>query len=285
MLAAVGDLWLADLAVRLPRHARLLGALRDAVCEDGRWRWFGVSCSIGAGRGDEFSDVDCAIGFAEPIDVSDLEVLGEELATSVDVVVDVLVHVAEGWQPDTRRFGVEYVDGLQLDLVLMPASRMPGLRDGEVAIVDKDGVFGVDAKSSLYGPPDERLAREWVLMAWWWVSDVAKYLTRQSLFEASERISLVRHHALRLFAAASHIPYPSYGLTSLLDYEPFELPAGLADTYPMPHDHASVAQAATAVADLLVYCAQRAAAALGFDLSTPWEGTARERLARTKRCC
>ena len=53
----------------------------------------------------------------------------------------------EGWQPETRRFAVEYIDGLQLDLVLMPAPWMPGLRDGEVALVDKDGALAMAATS------------------------------------------------------------------------------------------------------------------------------------------
>ena len=116
-------------------------------------------------------------------------------------------------------------------------------------------------------------------MAWWWVSDVAKYLTRRSLFEAAERIALVRQYSLRLFAAASHVPYPSYGLTSLLDYEPFDLPEGLAATYPVPDDYASVAAAASAVAALLADCTRRAATSLACDLSTPWETSARTRLA------
>jgi hypothetical protein len=279
----MSDQCFADLAARLPRHARLVASLRDAVLTDERWRWFAVSCSLGAGRGDELSDIDCAIGFAESLGFDEVEVLGDELVVSIGDVADMLINVAEGWQPDTRRFGVEYVDGLQLDLVLMPARRISGLRDGELAIVDKDGVFAVGATSSLYGPPGERLVREWALMAWWWVSDVAKYLTRRSMFEASERIALVRYYALRLFAAASHVPYPVYGLASLLDYEPFELPDGLADTYPVPDNDVSAAAAASAVAALLADCSRRANTALGYDLSTPWEAAARQRLGAAMR--
>jgi len=217
----MSDRWFADLEARLPQHARLIGALRDAVAADERWRWFDVSCSLGAGRGDELSDIDCAIGFADPIDVDELEALGEQLVASVGDAADMLVHVAEGWQPETRRFAVEYIDGLQLDLVLMPAPWMPGLRDGEVALVDKDGALAMAATS--------------------------------------------------------------YGLTSLLDYEPFELPEGLAATYPVPDDYASVAAAASAVAALLADCTRRAATSLASDLSTPWETSARTRLAAALR--
>jgi hypothetical protein len=67
------------------------------------------------------------------------------------------------------------------------------------------------------------------MMAWWWLSDVAKYLERGSLFEAAERIALVRQEALKLYAAARDVPYPLFGITSLLDYEPFEVPQNLAE--------------------------------------------------------
>lgn len=79
------------------------------------------------------------------------------------------------------------------------------------------------------------------------------------------------------------MPHPSFGLTSLLDHEPFELPDGLAQTYSVPDDYASVAAAASAVAALLADCSERAATGLGFDLSMPWETTARQRLGAATR--
>jgi hypothetical protein len=44
------------------------------------------------------------------------------------------------------------------------------------------------------------------MLAWWAVSDVAKYLQRGSLFEAADRITSIREWALRLFAAANTSP-------------------------------------------------------------------------------
>jgi len=126
--------------------------------------------------------------------------------------------------------------------------------------------------------PRHGVAREWTMMAWWWLSDVAKYLERGSLFEAAERIALVRQEALKLYAAARDVPYPLFGLTSLLDYEPFEVPQNLAGTYPVPTDRISVAAAARCVAALLAQCSHSAATHLGYDLSTPWETTARQHL-------
>jgi len=275
--------WLDDVTARLPRHGRLIRALRDVVVADDRWRWFDVGCSIGAGDGDELSDIDSGIGYPEWFETVEVWPLAEQLVNTVGEVVDVLVHTMDGSPPEIRRLAVEYSDGVQLDLVVMPAKRMTGLRDREVAIVDKDGDLMGVATSQFYGPPDEDGAREWSLMAWWWLSDVAKYLQRGALFEAAERIALIRQQALKLFAAAHDVPYPSFGLTSLLDHEPFELPDGLADTYPRPDDVTSIAAAACAVRALLADCSRRAAIHLGYDLSTPWETTASERLSTATR--
>lgn len=276
-----GARWLDELTPRLPRHGRLIAAIRDAVTADDRLRWFDVACSLAAGLGDEFSDIDCAVGYREPLADDDVEALGTQLVDRVGDVTDMLVHVMDGFPPGTRRFAVEYDDEIQLDLVVMPSNLMSGLRDREIALVDKDGALAGTATSRVFGPPDERTAREWALMAWWWVSDVAKYLQRGSLYEAADRIERVRQQALKLYAAAQDVPYPLFGLTSLLDYAPFQLPDKVADTYPQPGSRASVETATAAVVELLADCSERAAARLGYDLSTAWEGRARARLANT----
>lgn len=95
---------------------------------------------------------------------------------------------------------------MQLDLVVFPAPWRRS-RPSEVPI-DKD-----DDLAHLVTPPADlvdvrlrRQVREWVMLGWWAVSDVAKYLQRNSLYEAAERIAMVRQHALRLFAAARDNP-------------------------------------------------------------------------------
>lgn len=274
-----GARWLHQLHQRLPRHARLIAAIRDVVIADSRLRWFDVCCSLGAGLGDAMSDVDGAVGYAEALDDAGAEALSVRLARSAGDVADLLVHVMDGFPTGVRRVAAEYDDGTQLDLLVMPCGLMSGLRDREVAIVDKDGALVGTATSDWFGAPGPEVAREWALLAWWAVSDLAKYLKRGSRFEAAERIAEVRHQALRLYAAARDVPYPSFGLTSLLDYEPFALPGGLAGTYPQPDDETSLMAASIAVAGLLADCSALAAARLRYDLATPWEASARERLA------
>lgn len=84
--------------------------------------------------------------------------------------------------------------------------------------------------------------------------------------------------ALRLHAAANNTPFPEFGLTSILDFPPFELPARLADTYCLPGHPDSVRTAALAVADLLQSSSQVAAETLVIDLATPWQFVATARL-------
>ena len=66
----------------------------------------------------------------------------------------------------------------------------------------------------------------------------------------------------------------------MLDFEPFELPDGLAATYCAPDDDpAAVAAAALAVVDLLDDSVRRSGERYGYDLHTPWEAAARKRLS------
>lgn len=218
---AVNHEWLPELTAQLPRHAGVIDGLRQAVLASDLWRWLSVSCSLGSGRGDEHSDIDAGIGYAQELDAAELERSGLELVTGASDVADVLVHRMDGWPEDTLRFAAEYADGTQLDLVAFPAKPSRGAVDGEVVVVDKDDDLTEPRRPRVYGPPDERLAREWTMLGWWAVSDIAKYIRRGSLFEAAARIDTVREHSLRLFAAASDIPYPIFGLTSLLDYPPY----------------------------------------------------------------
>src|SRR5690606_27238877 len=85
--------------------------------------------------------------------------------------------------------------------------------------------------------------------------------------------------ALRLVAVARRVAYPSFGLASLLDAEPPALPDGLAGTYGLPADPASLRAAALATAALLRNAAAGAGEVLGADLDTVWAAKADARLA------
>lgn len=266
-------------AAGLPAHADVLERLRREVDESERWRWLELSCSLAAGRGDELSDIDAGVGYAEPLAIEDIDREGTALAEAAGSVVDLLVHALPGWSPDARRLAVEYTSGVQLDLVLMPAHRRKGLPDVGIAVVDKDARLAVPWRPPVADPPTASEAREWAMLGWWAVSDVAKYLRRGSLFEAAERISEARQQALRLFAAARRVPYPAFGLVSLLDSELGGLPDSLERTYCVPDAPAAVAAAASATADLLEMASASSAEVLQVKIDTAWSGIARRRLA------
>jgi hypothetical protein len=237
------------LRASLPRHAEALAALRAGVEADDRWRWLELGCSVAAGRGDERSDLDLALGARCPGE-DDLPVAeAEALVRRVGSPVDLLVHRMDRPAPH-RRIAAELTGGLQLDLVVMPAGNRPGLPPGSVALVDKDGTLARPWRPDAMGPPSHDQLREWVFLGWWALSDVAKYLARGSPFEAADRIAEARRLALQLHAAAQGIDYPWFGLTALLDEPQPALPMWLEETYgaaePQP-----LAAAARATARLL----------------------------------
>lgn len=271
--------WLEELGATLPRHASVLSALAIAVERNEPWRSLLVGCSLGDGRGDELSDIDAGLAYRPPMAPDDLERLSLDLVQSAGVMVDALVHRLDGMDEDSARIAVEYDTGVQLDLVVAPAPwRRSRLRD--VPIVDKDHDLAdlVAAPDGLIEARTQRQAREWTMLGWWAVADIAKYLARDSLFEAAARIEAVREEALRLRAFAQQIPDPIYGLTSLLDYPPFQIPPDLAATYCDPGDRASVVGASRAVAGLLTGASRWASDVHGLNLSTGWERSARQRL-------
>ena len=263
----------------LPAHAEVLEALRREVTDGAQWRWLELSCSLAAGRGDPLSDIDAGVGYAESLAAEELDRAGTALVEAAGATRGVLIHALPGWPPGVRRFAVEYASGVQLDLVLMPAHQRQGLPDGSIAVVDKDARLAVPWRPPVADPPTVAEAREWVMLGWWALSDVAKYLRRESLFEAVERISEARQQALRLFAVARRVPYPAFGLVSLLDVAPRVLPDALDRTYCVPTDRGTVAAAAHATADLLERATMGAAEVLQTPLDTPWSGIARHRLA------
>lgn len=97
---------LASLRSRLPRHAALLDSMSGVVTRDDRWRFLEVGCSLGAGGGDELSDIDAGLG-DEGIEVDSLYDAAREFAAEVGVPVDLVVHRMDGWPDDVCRLAAE----------------------------------------------------------------------------------------------------------------------------------------------------------------------------------
>ena len=267
-----------QLGDRLPRHAAILASLSTIVERSDQLRWLELGCSLGSGAGDEDSDLDVGIGYAGALGVDRLGLLGESIVNAVGPISGLLVHRMDGWPTELCRCAVEYDNGVQLDLVLLPTEWHEGRPDRTLVVVDKD-----DRLEAMWVPPSSQspepfVTREWMFLGWWALSAAAKYIKRRSLFEAADALAEVRKHALQLFAASRHIAYPAFGLVSLLDFPPFELPPDLAATYCNPGDPSSVVAAAAACANLLEAACIDASAQLGVELLGPLTARARSRL-------
>ncbi|MBA2280430.1 MAG: hypothetical protein H0W25_04220 [Acidimicrobiia bacterium] len=150
----------------LPAHSLVISRLEAVAEGSGEWRWLEVCCSLAAGRGDVLSDVDAALGYGDGVASDQLGHLARLVVAAAGTPLDVLVHVVAGWSPDARRCAAIYEGGVQLDLVVMPASRRSGLPTGAVAVVDKDGRLAEPWRPPVEEPPSPAEAREWLLLAW-----------------------------------------------------------------------------------------------------------------------
>ena len=268
----------ARLAARLPRHADAVRRLRQTVHARHDLRWLELGCSLGAGGGDEESDIDVGIGYVGDLSSEALASLGVWIVEAAGKPVSVLVHGMDGWPGEMRRVAAEYDNAVQLDLVLIPAEWREGVPDRTRVLVDKDGRLTTPWTPPSREAPDESLLHEWMFLGWWALSACTKYLARRSLVEAVEALAEARKRALQVFAASRSVPYPGFGLVSLLDFPPFELPPTLGSTYCAPSDFDSVLAATRVCTDLMEQSCVDACGLLGVDLSPAIGEPTRRRL-------
>lgn len=176
--------------------------------------------------------------------------------------VDLLTHTIPEWGTSPhRRIFVQYRDGRQIDLVVQPVRAATGRVPDAVVLYDPDGRLAEErvprvAAASIVD------VRDWELLGWESLANAAKYLERGSAWEALARVTQGRDLALRLWAVAEGVPYPLFGLTSLLDAEPPRLPDGL-DATSARADLIELAAAARACAVLLRDASARARERIG----------------------
>jgi hypothetical protein len=260
--------WIDGLGPELRVQAGLLRGLLAALGDDDRWEWLELGCSVAAGRGDALSDLDMGLGFSGT---------GEPPLDEVEAILRGLGPVVEVYDSpwDGRhRWWVQYADGGQIDIVLVPAADRPGRAPGSVALLDRHGRLAEEFRpQALTVRPDE--PRRWLLDGWEALSNVAKYVHRNALYEAIEQIHRARTRALQLWAAGEAVQYPSFGLTSLLDDAGATLPAGIDATYATV-DRRAILAAALASADVLARSGEHASAGL----DTPLRAYVTDRLTR-----
>jgi hypothetical protein len=183
--------WIDGLGVDLAVQARLAGRLLDAVEVDVRWDWLEVGCSVAQGRGDSLSDLDVGLGHqGERPAPEDVDRMLRGLGDVVDLTVSPWNGVPRWW--------VQYEDGGQLDILVLPATSRNGRAPGSVALVDRSGrLADTFVPTSIEASTTE--VRIWLVDGWEALSHVAKCLR---LATAGRHADPRLHSPLQEFVAA-----------------------------------------------------------------------------------
>lgn len=229
-----------------------------------------VGCSLGRGAADALSDVDAALGVEQS--PTDVECALVALLPGLGDVVGLLRRPTLVGTATIHQVFVQYADGLQLDLAVVPQHEV---RVGDAApdFVTLYWTAGPDearnAPSALRATPEQ--VHDWAFLGWRALLDTDKYLRRGSLWEAHQRLHESREFTWRLWAAATGASYPWHGLSQVLDRDPSDLPPGVESTVAGLEDgdlrHAMLA-AAGVLENVSAQAAERSNAELPADLAT-----------------
>lgn len=243
--------WVGQLPSGLGGQRAILERLLDACDADARIRWLLIGCSLGRGAADRLSDLDLAMGVREEEFDPALAAVRRTVDRLADLV-DSYQHQLPGVTARHQRIFAQYRDRCQVDLVVFgaaePMDRVPNavvLYDPDQRITRPDG----QAPPGQAAPSPEQV-REWAFQGWCALADLGKYLRRGSAWEALGRLHEARGQLWQLWAAAHDVPQPQYGLTSILDFAPGQIPPGMADTV-SGLEPARLLAAARRVAELL----------------------------------
>jgi hypothetical protein len=227
-MSADGREWMEQLPAELEgQRTLLLRLLRE--CESHQnIRWLVIACSLGRGAADRLSDLDIGMGVAdEQFDTAIVDI--RRLVDGLGELVDSYHHQLPGLTMSHERIFAQYADRCQVDLVVLPASAYESvgpIRD-EVVLYDPDKRLARVFEQAAVTPEQ---VREWAFGGWCALVDLGKYLRRGSRWEALQRLTEAQGQLWRLWAAACEVPNPQFGLTSLLDFAPRQLPAAMETT-------------------------------------------------------
>jgi hypothetical protein len=222
----MGREWIEELPAELEGQKAIMLGLLDWCEADERPKYLVVACSVGRGVGDQLSDLDMGMGLESP-DFDAAVADAHEVIDGAGELVDSYTHKLPGLTMPHERIFAQYANRCQVDMVVIPASEQyPGVKD-EVVLYDPEGIRAAKWQPASVTP---KQVREWAFNGWNCLADVGKYLRRGSAWEALERLHQARAEYWRLLATSVEVPNPQYGITSLLDFAPDQVPASLART-------------------------------------------------------
>jgi hypothetical protein len=218
--------WIDGLPPELAAQRALLRGLLALCDADDRISWLVIGCSLARGAGDRLSDLDMAMGIRD----EDFEAARPDLRRAVDglgELVESYYHQLPGLARAHERIFAQFADRSQVDLVLFPASVPGGSVPDVVVLYDPDDRLVTAAERK---PVTSGQIREWAFGGWCALADLGKYLRRGSTWEALARLNEARAQLWQLWAVTLDVPDPQYGLTSILDFAPGQVPASFEGT-------------------------------------------------------
>lgn len=239
--------WIDGLPAALDRHVGVLRRLFSEAQADERIRILVVGCSIGRGVADEHSDIDAYMAVLPEYWLRYLDEVPEMVGRLGNVMDQSQKRVVPSGQEPYQLAWAVYEDGVQLELVIAQAQSEVRPRRDWVILHDPDGRVG-ERQPDRFATPAE--VCEWAYDAWSTLLLCAKYLSRESLWEALETLHSARTQVWRLWAAARRVPDAQYGLTAVLDSDDPTPPPGIEATH-APLERDALVRAALTCADLL----------------------------------
>ncbi len=222
----MGREWITELPAELEGQKAIMLGLLDWCEADERAKYLVVACSVGREAGDRLSDLDMGMGLESP-DFDAAVADAHQVIDAAGELVDSYAHKLPGLTMPHERIFAQYANRCQVDMVVIPAGeKYPGVKD-EVVLYDPDGIRSAKWQPTSVTP---KQVREWAFNGWNCLANVGKYLRRGSAWEALERLHQARAEYWRLLATSAEVPNPQYGITSLLDFAPDQVPDSLAAT-------------------------------------------------------
>jgi predicted nucleotidyltransferase len=255
--------WVDELPPELGTHALILRRMLAQTESDSRLRALQVQGSIGRGTGDRHSDLDVGlvvIDEAWPAITEEMPAFVRKLGDMVD---DHYYFLPSDETPEIFRAWAQFPDGIQLDLLLLPATRLLGSGPDGRTLLDRDGrLLRTDHPMRLSDPA---AIANWAFLCWQNLTEVAKYLERGLAVAAAEWLNSARQATISCWAAGHGVEYAGFANVAagrLGISAPW--PDGLEQAYPIP-ESAAVLAAALALAEVQ----SRADAMLAVSLGIP----------------
>jgi hypothetical protein len=255
--------WLDQLPPELGPHVLILRRMLSQTESDPRMRALQVQGSIGRGTGDRLSDLDVGLVVVDEAWPAITEEMPTFVRTLGDLVDEHYSFLPNNEAPEVFRAWAQFPEGIQMDLLLLPTSKLLGSGPDGRTLLDHDRRLQRTDHPMRLSDPDA--IAKWAFLAWQNLTEVAKYLERGLPVAACEWLSSARQATISCWAAAHGVEYAGFANVAAARLgvsAPW--PGGLEQAYPPP-EPAAVLAAALALAGVQT----RADALLAIQLAIP----------------